>query len=160
MQLSALKTGAAAGWAAVRLVLDIMVIGPVFIFSLFVVVNTWPSPGGFVIRQAEGLVEGGEPGKVWGCVAPPAGMTLNERALPQPVTPSPSLCLPEQVSRETYITGFNHNLFILYGLITTLYACVYFAARAGMRAFRRKGSQPFVAFGIAVQGGKQEQKHE
>ncbi|AFE61262.1 hypothetical protein [Rahnella aquatilis] len=58
MQLSALKTGAAAGWAAVRLVLDIMVIGPVFIFSLFIVVNARPSPGAFVIRQAEGLVAG------------------------------------------------------------------------------------------------------
>ncbi|MFD3249178.1 hypothetical protein [Rahnella aquatilis] len=158
MQLSALKTGAAAGWAAVRLALDIMIIGPVFIFSLFIVVNAWPSPGAFVIRQAEGLVEGAAPGSVWGCAALPAGMTLNERALPQPVTPSPNLCLPEQVSRETYITGFNHNLLTLYGLITTLYACVYLAARWLMVG--RKGRMPLVAFGMAVQGGKQEQKHE
>lgn len=158
MQLSALKTGAAAGWAAVRLALDIMVIGPVFIFSLFIVVNAWPSPGAFVIRQAEGLVEGAAPGKVWGCAALPAGMTVNERALPQSVTPSPYLCLPEQVSRETYITGFNHNLLTLYGLLTTLYACVYLAARWLMGG--RKGRKPVVAFGMAVQDGKLEQKHE
>ncbi|WP_413536423.1 hypothetical protein [Rahnella inusitata] len=158
MQLSALKTGAAAGWAAVRLVLDIMVIGPVFIFFLFIVVNAWPSPGAFVIRQAEGLVEGAAPGNVWGCAALPAGMTVNERAIPQPVTPSPYQCVPEQVRRETYITGFNHNLLTLYGLLTTLYACVYFAARWLMGG--RQGRKPVVAFGMAVQGGKQEQKHE
>ena len=158
MQLSALKTGAAAGWAAVRLALDIMVIGPVFIFSLFIVVNAWPSPGAFVIRQAEGLVEGAAPGNVWGCAALPTGMTVNERALPQPVTPPPSLCLPEQVSRETYITGFNHNLLTLYGLLTTLYACVYLAARWLMVG--RKGRMSVAVFGMAVQGGKQEQKHE
>jgi hypothetical protein len=159
MQLSALKTGAAAGWAAVRLVLDIMVIGPVFIFSLLIVVNAWPSPGAFVIRQAERLVEGAAPGNVWECASLPAGMTINERAIPQTVQPqSPHLCLPKQVSREIYITGFNHNLFTLYGLITTLYACVYLAARWLMVA--RKGRMSVAAFGMAVQGGKQEQTHE
>ncbi|MCR8998553.1 hypothetical protein [Rahnella perminowiae] len=156
MQCSALKSGAGACWATVRLMIDVLVIGPVFIFSLFIVVNAWPSPGAFVIRQAEGLVEGAAPGNVWGCAALPA--TVNERALPQPVTPSPYQCVPEQVRRETYITGFNHNLLNLYGLLTTLYACVYLAARWLMVG--RKGRKPVVAFGMAVQGGKQEQKHE
>ena len=158
MQCSAFKSGAGACWATVRLMIDVLVIGPALLFSLFIVVNVWPSPGAFVIRQAEGLVEGAAPGNVWGCAALPAGMTVNERALPQPVTPSPYQCVPEQVHRETYITGFNHNLLTLYGLITTLYACVYLVARWLMGA--RKGRMPLVAFGMVVQDGKQEQKHE
>ncbi|RBQ33714.1 hypothetical protein C2125_13730 [Rahnella aquatilis] len=161
MQCSALKSGAGACWATVRLMIDVLVIGPAFIFSLFIVVNAWPSPGEFVIRQAEGLVGGAAPGNAWECASLPAGMTINERAIPQTVQPqSPRLCLPKQVSRETYITDFNHNLFTLYGLITTIYACIYLAARAGMRAFRRKERQPSVAFGIAVPGGNREQNHE
>ncbi|MDF1896728.1 hypothetical protein [Rahnella contaminans] len=140
--------------------MDILVIGPAFIFSLFIVVNAWPSPGEFVIRQAEGLVGGAATGYAWGCASLPAGMTINERAIPQPVTPSPNLCVPKQVSRGTFITEFNHNLFILYGLLTTIYACVYFTVRAGIRAFRRKERQPAVALSIAVQGGNREQNHE
>ena len=131
MQYSALKTGAASCWAAVRVMLDIMVIGPVFIFSLFVVVNAWPSPGAFVISQAEMLVRGTAPGKVWGCPPLPEVLSVNARSIPQPVQPqSPYLCLPEQVSRETYIGGFKHHLPALYRLVTLIYAGLY--APAGL----------------------------
>ncbi|UJD92752.1 hypothetical protein FS594_28935 (plasmid) [Rahnella aquatilis] len=139
MQLAALKTGAAAGWAAVRLVLDIVVIGPVFIFSFIFVLSAWPSPGTFILTQAEGLVRGAEAGKVWGCASLSDAVSLNQGASPLLLrgVPEPVLCLPTQVSRDAYAVGFDHSVYQLYGLVATLYAVFYLAVRFALNHFAR-----------------------
>ncbi|TPG56817.1 hypothetical protein [Ewingella americana] len=161
MQYSVLKTGAGACWTTVRLLIDILVIGPVLIFSLLILFSAWPSPGAFMINQAEGLVRGAEPGKVWGCAPIPDMLEINQRAIPQPVKPlSPYFCLPEQVGRETYATSFNHTLIQLYGMVTTLYAFLYFALRMGMKGAGRKDRAPLMAMGVAVHAEGREKQHE
>lgn len=160
MQLAALKSSAAAGWAAVRLVLDIVVIGPVFIFAFIIVLSAWPSPGAFILTQAEGLVRGAEPGKVWGCAPLPDAVTLNQRASPLlRRVPETVLCLPKQESRDAYAVAFDHNLYQIYGLVATLYAAFYLAVRFALNHFARKTK---VACGRQATAGmtrKREEKH-
>ena len=162
MQLAALKTGAAAGWAAVRLVLDIVVIGPVFIFAFIIVLSAWPSPGAFILTQAEGLVRGAEPGKVWGCAPLHDAVTLNQRASPLlSGVPETVLCLRKQESRNAYAVAVDHSVFQLYGLVTTLYAVLYMAVRFALNHFAQNTTVK-VARGRQATSGmthKREEKH-
>ncbi|PKE27599.1 hypothetical protein CWS43_26100 [Rahnella sp. AA] len=158
MQYSALKTGAGACWTTFRLLVDILVIGPVFIFSLFLFFSAWPSPGTFLVSQAEMLVRGTAPEKVWDCPPLPEALSVNPRAIPQPVKPqSPYLCLPEQVSRDTYIAGFNHSLLTFYGLVTLIYATFYVTAGIAFRGWWRP---PVATRGITVRAENKEPNHE
>jgi len=163
MSFAACKAGAMSCWAAFRLVLDIVVIGPVFIFSFVIVLSAWPSPCAFILTQAEGLVRGAEPGKVWGCASLPDAVTLNQRASPlvHRGVPETVLCLPKQESRDAYAVAVDHCVFQLYGLVTTLYAVLYMAVRFALNHFAQNTTVK-VARGRQATSGmthKREKKH-
>lgn len=63
MSFAACKAGAMSCWAAFRLVLDIVVIGPVFIFSFVIVLSAWPSPGAFILTKPRDWSGGLSPAK-------------------------------------------------------------------------------------------------
>lgn len=140
MSFAACKTGALSCWAALRLVLDIAVIGPVFILAFIIALGAWPSPGAFIVTQAEALVRGADPGNVWGCASSPDVPAMNHRAAPLLLKPVDStyFCIPHQESVNHYVTAVNATFFSFYTSVTTLYAVLYLAFRFALNQFNRK----------------------
>lgn len=140
MSFAAYKAGALSCWAAFRLVLDIAVIGPVFIFAFIIALGAWPSPGAFIVTQAEALVRGAEPGKVWGCASSPDVPAMNHRAAPLLLKPVDStyFCIPHQQSVNHYETAVNAIFFRFYVSVTMFYAVLYLAFRFALNQLNRK----------------------
>lgn len=129
MTFSVLKRSTAACWVALKVMLDILVIGPACIMALGLFWMALPSPGAFFVSQAEQLIRGAEAGSVWGCERPTQTPLSDEKLSLSTPTPKPSVCIPKQESRAEFVAGFNQNLSTFYKVIAVLYAFIYFALR-------------------------------
>jgi hypothetical protein len=128
MTFSVLKRSTAACWAALKVMLDILVIGPAYVMALCLFFMALPSPGAFFLSEAEHLIRGTETGKVWGCeptIKPLADETVSVSQAP----PIPTPCIPKLESQAEFVADFNHKLFTFYKVIAALYALIYFGLR-------------------------------